>query len=878
MKIGNSAENTLITNISGGQSSKFKIQATGKAFSILSNALYQYKTKAVVREVGCNAYDAHISACNTDRPFDVSLPCKEDPHFRVRDYGIGLAEDKFIEIYTTYFGSSKSDSNDHTGGLGLGSKTPFIMSKAFTVHSFYEGTEYMWHSFVNDNGEPDVLLLNKKSTTEPNGLLVVVPIGQGMGDTEKVALFREFRTEAEDIYRWFDTVPNVTCNKVPITIKKRLAAETIDKITLTGGSGIVVHYNNEGAKESQTNQILVKMGNVVYPYDLNKVQNLERFGGNIQLTNGVIDYIKSSGRVNPGRQPLVIDVPMGAVDMAPSREALSLVNTTEVTIINALVRFVDMLMDRVQATIDNAKTTYEKYQALYTVPACGARKFTINGKEIEPRTQLPVWLFGSAQDLQARKDTSLRSFKLHDDLVVKYRRAGTRGLLPMKTMFSMEMYGAGVKGRHIVLVDQAYKGELRGWINANCGEHTAVVVVFGYDQFKGTQRPMTASEMAPFLEDGHPQVVKFSSFKNKPVIAASNRASFSTARKIGDDTAIVFNYSNTSGSWFTAGNSHVAKLEDIFRENTPTKAGQQVRPIIALVKTKDEIKAEVSSNNPKDPDETSMITVGQWSRAQGTTSNMTSRYTGDFYVLFRTVANRVNTSKTLETVIDGKKTSWNVDSFMWIALTQEVYDEIVDNPDYPQLFSLHRAIEDILSPALPTQTEVTTVNHNDGPLVPCSSYNRGLTEGLECISGLGKLTKWAEQLRQDSLDPTSSIISIFNGSTIVKEYGYSVTSTTAQHRKYVFSVQNWKAVLKAIKADGGDVGVAAEKLQMLMFDVHNNNHSCKNMADLFSSSGYYTENFRKHTGALYRMFMPDVAINNQLASAIMDQFDQMSTK
>ncbi len=878
MKIGSTTENTLITNIEGDGKSKFKIAATGKAFQILSSSLYSYKTKAVVREIGCNAYDAHIDAGTTDRPFDVSLPCKEDPHFKVRDYGIGLAEDKFVEIYTTYFGSSKADSNDHTGGLGLGSKTPFIMSKAFTVHSFYNGTEYMWHSYVNDNGEPDVVLLNKKATTEPNGLLVVVPIGQGMGETEKNALFREFRTEAEDIYRWFEVVPNVTCNKIPISIKKRLSANGVDMIALTGGSGITVYYNNEGAKETQTNTILVKMGNVAYPYDLNKVQSLERFGGNIQLTNGVLEYIKETGRVNPGRQPLVIDVPMGAVDIAPSREALSLVNTTEVTIINALVRFVDMLMDRVQETIDKAKTTYEKYQALYTVPACGARKFIIAGKEIEPRTQMPTWLFGTAQEIAARKATALRTFTLGADLVVKYRRSGTRGIMPMKTTFSMEMYGAGVKGRHIVLVDQAYKGELRGWINANCGDCSAVVVVFGYDRVKDTQRPLTAAEMKDFMEDGHPQVVKFSEFKNKPAIATRSTNAPSTARKIDSETAIQFRYTSTSGSWFTAGNSHVAKLEDIFRENTPTKAGQQVRPIIALVKTKDEIKAEVSSNNPKDPDETSMITVGQWSRAQGTTSNMPSRFTGDFYVLFRTVANRVNTSKTLETVIDGKKTSWNVDSFMWIALTQEVYDEIVDNPDYPQLFSLHRAIEDILSPALPTQTEVTTVNHNDGPLVPCSSYNRGLTEGLECISGLGKLTKWAEQLRQDSLDPTSSIISTFNGSTIVKEYGYSVTSTTAQHRKYVFSVQNWKAVLKAIQADGGDVGVAAEKLQMLMFDVHNNNYSCKNMADLFSSSGYYTENFRKHTGALYRMFMPDDAINKQLASAIMDQFDQMSTK
>ena len=113
MKIGTSSSNTLITSTQN--SNKFKIQATGKAFSILSNALYQHKVKAVVREIGCNAYDAHIDAGTTATPFKVSLPTKEDPHFKVRDFGVGLAKDKFVDVYTTYFGSSKSDFNDHSG-------------------------------------------------------------------------------------------------------------------------------------------------------------------------------------------------------------------------------------------------------------------------------------------------------------------------------------------------------------------------------------------------------------------------------------------------------------------------------------------------------------------------------------------------------------------------------------------------------------------------------------------------------------------------------------------------------------------------------------------------------------------------------------------
>ena len=105
--------------------SNYSIDATAKAFAILSDSLYSNKIKAVIRELSTNAYDAHVAAGNPEERFYIHLPTALDHQFWVRDYGIGLSKEDCMSLYTTYFRSDKTDSNDSVGCLGLGSKSPF---------------------------------------------------------------------------------------------------------------------------------------------------------------------------------------------------------------------------------------------------------------------------------------------------------------------------------------------------------------------------------------------------------------------------------------------------------------------------------------------------------------------------------------------------------------------------------------------------------------------------------------------------------------------------------------------------------------------------------------------------------------------------------
>src|ERR1039458_6151032 len=69
---------------------KFGIAQTPEAFHILSDGLYNDKILAIIRELCCNAYDAHAAAGKKDVPFELHLPTYFEPEFKVKDNGTGL--------------------------------------------------------------------------------------------------------------------------------------------------------------------------------------------------------------------------------------------------------------------------------------------------------------------------------------------------------------------------------------------------------------------------------------------------------------------------------------------------------------------------------------------------------------------------------------------------------------------------------------------------------------------------------------------------------------------------------------------------------------------------------------------------------------------
>jgi hypothetical protein len=201
MKLTTNGANEVIRSGVASETT-FRIKTTAKAFDILSSGLYTDPKLAIVRELSANAYDAHVAAGKTQIPFEIHLPNALEPFFSVKDHGTGLSDEGVMTLYSTYFESTKADSNDFIGALGLGSKSPFSYTRAFEVISRHNGKRRTYSVFINEDGIPSIARLGEIDTDEDNGLEVRITIKQGD--------FFALKDRVANCLRWFPVKPTVS--------------------------------------------------------------------------------------------------------------------------------------------------------------------------------------------------------------------------------------------------------------------------------------------------------------------------------------------------------------------------------------------------------------------------------------------------------------------------------------------------------------------------------------------------------------------------------------------------------------------------------------------------------------------------------------------
>ena len=180
----------------------FGIVFDAKMAKILSSQLYSDSVTAIIRELSCNAYDAHIQGGNSDEPFEVHLPNSLEPWFSVQDWGVGLNPQQISDVYTVYGCSTKTESNDVIGQLGLGSKSPFSYTDAFVVTSVQNGIKHTYSMFKDELGMSNCAALGTgEKTTERNGVRVEIPVNKYD--------FNEFNQKAARVFKWFEKPPRI---------------------------------------------------------------------------------------------------------------------------------------------------------------------------------------------------------------------------------------------------------------------------------------------------------------------------------------------------------------------------------------------------------------------------------------------------------------------------------------------------------------------------------------------------------------------------------------------------------------------------------------------------------------------------------------------
>lgn len=250
---------THVKGSSGLQDAKgFGIRTNAHAFKMLSSGLYSDKVGAVLRELACNAADAHIEAGTRDLAIEVKLPNRIDKQFHVKDWGPGLSHDDVMNLYTTYFASTKQNSNDFTGAFGLGSKSPFSYTDAFTVTSVHGGRMCTYTCHLGDEGVPTVAQLADEEAEKDwqHGLMVSFPV--------KPSDYQEFQNKAQEIFRWFRVTPRI------------VGAAAIKPIKYAFESAEFARYAEDS--EPVNGAVGIVMGNVHYPIQQNKVTGLSLLG------------------------------------------------------------------------------------------------------------------------------------------------------------------------------------------------------------------------------------------------------------------------------------------------------------------------------------------------------------------------------------------------------------------------------------------------------------------------------------------------------------------------------------------------------------------------------------------------------------------------
>lgn len=248
---------------------QFQVKVSQKTFAVLTKDIYKNPKLAIVRELACNAWDAHLAAGTEDVPFEVYFPTVTASDFIVKDFGTGLPKEAVMELYTTYFGSDKDKTNEYTGGFGLGSKTPFAYTDQFTVESRFDNKKHIFSAFIDGQGVPSIAHIRSDDTNEPNGLTVIVPAKAG-----------DF-VDSLACLRWFPTLPKIIGAQLELTKPKWT------HITAEYGIYEKDELDAQIYDDYYSNHVLCLMGNVAYGTPLNI---LNHTGYRMVLLANIGDY------------------------------------------------------------------------------------------------------------------------------------------------------------------------------------------------------------------------------------------------------------------------------------------------------------------------------------------------------------------------------------------------------------------------------------------------------------------------------------------------------------------------------------------------------------------------------------------------------------
>ncbi|TYO65449.1 hypothetical protein FXV83_16065 [Bradyrhizobium hipponense] len=315
MKLGMKQHAHIATGVK--KEIKVAFETNAVAFYATFSGLAKDKIGYPMRELSTNAWD--VARGN----FEVHLPTRLNPVFRIRDYGTGMSEEAMENVYAKPYASTKRDTNTEVGGWGIGSKSPYAYligdtgSGSYNITSYYNGRMLAYIMSLADDGMPKMDLLHDGPTDQPNGMEVSFAVRRD--DIEG------FAKAARDILWSFQPRPTIFPEGA-VTWKEPVVLSEGDNWTKYK-EGSVPFYGPR-----------VRMGCVMYPFDLDQVE-----------TSGFLDY----------DDVVLFDAPIGSLKVILSREELAYDETTKTTLKSLVKQYEDSFIEQLREKVDAAETLFE---------------------------------------------------------------------------------------------------------------------------------------------------------------------------------------------------------------------------------------------------------------------------------------------------------------------------------------------------------------------------------------------------------------------------------------------------------------------------------------------------------------------------------------
>lgn len=311
---------------------------------ILSSNLYSQPMQSFLREIVSNAIDSHKEA-GVEEPIILDIGDTDwEIYIRIQDFGTGLGEQKFNEVYKFMGSSTKRESNDYIGSFGIGKFSVLAISDSAYITDRYNGIETKYLMY-KDQMSLKIDRLYKKETTERNGVEVLVYL-------EKLFTVLEKIRKSLDSLVYFDNLyVNLSFNSNPdYSYYYKREIDCLQNRVQTFNNRKIKLYENFGVSDSLTNDKLqICVGKVLYP-------------------------LENSSFVIPKTlrdTPVQLIIPIGSVNVTPNREQILYTPETIEFIqgkINAAYEeILSLVRERFLKNLETLKDIGSLYKKDYTV-------------------------------------------------------------------------------------------------------------------------------------------------------------------------------------------------------------------------------------------------------------------------------------------------------------------------------------------------------------------------------------------------------------------------------------------------------------------------------------------------------------------------------